>query len=152
MSFIRQRRHDKWKTTYPHPPFPTLPAYRHRWSGFHRTKTYFTAIPKVSRVSKHNTAVTRVFFFSLKIKNWTRVKHPAFIQETGEKGKKETEPHLMLPTSFPTLFAYAPWSLDSFVLRLILKNTSSPAAETTWDRRFPAFRATTLISTQTGKL
>jgi len=40
----------------------------------------------------------------------------------------------MLLTSFPTLFAYAPWSLESFVVRLILKNTSSPDAETTWIR------------------
>jgi hypothetical protein len=39
--------------------------------------------------------------------------------------------HLMLPTSFPTLLAYAPWSLESFVERLILKNTSSPLDETT---------------------
>ena len=39
--------------------------------------------------------------------------------------------HLMLPTSFPTLFAYAPWSLESFVVRLILKNTSSLLAATT---------------------
>ena len=39
--------------------------------------------------------------------------------------------HLILPTSFPTLLAYAPWSLDSFVVRLILKYTSSPDAETT---------------------
>jgi len=37
----------------------------------------------------------------------------------------------MLPTSLPTLFAYAPCSLLSLVLRLILKNTSSPADVTT---------------------
>ena len=40
--------------------------------------------------------------------------------------------HRILLTSFPTLFAYAPWSLLSLVLRLILKNTSSPVELTTY--------------------
>jgi len=38
----------------------------------------------------------------------------------------------MLDTSLPTLLAYAPWSLLSLVLRLILKNTSSPVELTTY--------------------
>lgn len=45
--------------------------------------------------------------------------------------------HRMLLTSLPTLFAYAPWSLLSFVFRLILKNTSSPFCVVTcvpWER------------------
>ena len=44
---------------------------------------------------------------------------------------KRKTTHRMLDTSFPTLFAYAPCSLLSFVLRLILKNTSSPVELTT---------------------
>ena len=32
----------------------------------------------------------------------------------------------IVPTSFPTLLAYAAWSFDSFVFLLILKKTSSP--------------------------
>lgn len=39
--------------------------------------------------------------------------------------------HRMLLTSLPTFVAYAPWSLLSFVFRLILKNTSSPVCVVT---------------------
>ena len=39
--------------------------------------------------------------------------------------------HRILLTSLPTLFAYAPCSLLNFVLRLILKNTSSFVCVTT---------------------
>jgi hypothetical protein len=38
----------------------------------------------------------------------------------------------MVLMSFPTLFAYAPWSLLNFVLLLILKNTSSPFDASTY--------------------
>lgn len=41
----------------------------------------------------------------------------------------------MVPTSLPTLLAYAPCSLLSLVLFLILKNTSSPVELTTWRMR-----------------
>src|ERR1700677_2397107 len=47
------------------------------------------------------------------------------------KSSRRMRTHRMLLTSFPTLFAYAPWSLESFVVRLILKKTSSPEDETT---------------------
>ena len=40
--------------------------------------------------------------------------------------------HRILLTSLPTLFAYAPCSLLSFVFLLILKKTSSPCADTTY--------------------
>lgn len=45
--------------------------------------------------------------------------------------RSKTWADLIVPTSFPILLAYAAWSLVSFVLRFILKKTSSPVAETT---------------------
>lgn len=41
--------------------------------------------------------------------------------------------HRIVPTSFPIFCAYANCSLLSLVLRLILKNTSSPVEETTYN-------------------
>ena len=57
-----------------------------------------------------------------------------------QESSRSRRTHRMLLTSFPTLFAYAPWSLESFVVRLILKKTSSPADETTCCRSFGSAR------------
>lgn len=54
-----------------------------------------------------------------------------------KNARKDTKTHRILLTSFPTLAAYAPCSFVNFVLRLILKNTSSPVDETTYPSSTP---------------
>jgi len=94
----------------------------------------------------HHTKIWQGIHFSMQSK-WqeslvlaivkVRVTPPSAVHITSEE---TTQTHRMLPTSLPTLFAYAPWSLLSFVLRLILKNTSSPVELTTYQKPYTSIR------------
>ena len=126
------------KATYRCPPCPTMLVCHHRlsWSrrrGIcdvkttkHAVSTLHNLVFPTSRPRSTAMPIRRSLLrHLLSYKRENRARYRRKRRYTGPQDTIKTT-HRMLLTSLPTLFAYAPWSLLSFVFRLILKNTSSP--------------------------